>query len=73
VETQFPESGDVHQAMEPSFRITYTYVPTRRKKKGKKVIHGVIIREVNMRMNCDNLSIPRNSQSCVARKRRMAW
>lgn len=51
----------------------YTYVPTRRKKKGKKVIHGVIVRKVNMRMNSDNLSIPRNSQSCVARKRRMAW
>jgi hypothetical protein len=63
----------VDELVEKELQEEDTYVPTRRKKKTKKVVHGVIIRKVNMRTSSGNLSILKSSQSCVARKRRMAW
>jgi hypothetical protein len=39
-----------------------TFVPTKRKKNRKKVAHGVIIREVTMRVGRGNLLISRSSQ-----------
>jgi hypothetical protein len=48
-----------------------TYVPIRKKKKGRKVVHAVVTREVSMRTSSGNLSIPKSSQSLVAGKSRM--
>jgi hypothetical protein len=46
-------------------------VHARTKKKGKKVISGVGIREVNMRKNNGNLLILKSSQSKMVGKRKM--
>ncbi len=48
-----------------------TSIPAISKKNMRKVTRKVVIKEVSMRMSSDNLLIPRSSQSCVARKRRM--
>jgi len=48
-----------------------TFIPTRKKKKGKKYTHGVVIKEVNMKRNIDNLSILRSSQFHVVKKKTM--
>jgi hypothetical protein len=42
-----------------------TYVLARKKKKGRKVVHGVVTKEVSMRKSSRNFSIPRSSQSCM--------
>lgn len=49
-----------------------TSIATRKKKKGKKATHNIVIKKVNMKRNRGNLSIARNSQFHAARKRRMA-
>jgi hypothetical protein len=48
-----------------------TFIPARKKKKGRKAIHEVVIRKVSMRMSSNNLLISRSSQSRVIGKRRM--
>jgi hypothetical protein len=47
-----------------------TSIRTKRKKKGKITVCGVVIREINMRNN-DNLSILRNYPFYVIRKSKM--
>lgn len=46
-------------------------VAARRKKTKKKLVRGVIIRKISTRTSSDPMSTPRNSQSCVTRKKRM--
>jgi hypothetical protein len=41
-----------------------TYVPARKKKKGRNVVHNIVIREVSMRTSSGNFSIPRRFQLC---------
>jgi len=48
----------------------YTSILARRKKNTRKVICGVVIREVSTRTNSGNLLVSRSSQSCAAGKTR---
>jgi hypothetical protein len=47
-----------------------TYVLVRRKKNMRKIIRGVVIREVSTKMSSGNLLVSRSFQSCAAGKRR---
>jgi hypothetical protein len=48
-----------------------TSILIKKKKTKRKIVHGVIIKEVNMRASNDNLSILKSSQSCVIGKTKM--
>jgi hypothetical protein len=48
-----------------------TFIPTKRKKNRRKVVHGVVIKEVSTIAGSHNLSLLSSARFCAVEKRRM--